>query len=80
MQLIRNAGGKFTTGFVGTPLLCRVLTSMGYDKLAYKLIHNEDYPGWLYEIRMGATTVWEMWNSMEPDGRVSSTGMNSFNH
>ena len=43
-------------------------------------MYNEEYPGWLYEVDLGATTVWERWNSMEPDGSVSSTGMNSFNH
>lgn len=80
VQLIKDAGNKFKTGFVGTPMVSRVLSSMGEDKLAYKIIHNEEYPGWLYEINLGATTVWERWNSMEADGTVSSTAMNSFNH
>lgn len=48
--------------------------------MAYTILHDEKYPGWLYEINLGATTVWERWNSMEADGSVSSTGMNSFNH
>lgn len=71
---------KLRTGFVGTPMVNKVLSANGQDELAYKLLYNEEYPGWLYEINLGATTVWERWNSMNPDGTVSSTGMNSFNH
>ena len=48
--------------------------------LAYTLLLNEDYPSWLYEVNMGATTIWERWNSVLPDGLVSDTGMNSMNH
>ncbi len=80
LALIRAKGDKFVTGFVGTPLIQRVLTAEGQNELAYHILYNEEYPGWLYEINLGATTVWERWNSMEPDGSVSSTGMNSFNH
>ncbi len=68
------------TGFVGTPYLCRVLSNNGANDLAYRLLLNEDYPSWLYAINLGATTIWERWNSLTPDGSVSSTGMNSFNH
>lgn len=68
------------TGFVGTPYLCRVLSNIGANNLAYKLLLNEDYPSWLYAINLGATTIWERWNSLNPDGSISSTGMNSFNH
>ncbi len=68
------------TGFVGTPYLCRVLSNNGANALAYRLLLNEDYPSWLYAIHLGATTIWERWNSLNPDGTVSSTGMNSFNH
>jgi len=68
------------TGFVGTPYLCRVLSDHGANALAYRLLLNEDYPSWLYAINLGATTIWERWNSLDPDGTVSSTGMNSFNH
>ena len=80
IELIRAKGNKFVTGFVGTPLIQRVLSGAGENGLAYHMLFNEEYPGWLYEVNLGATTVWERWNSMEPDGRVSSTGMNSFNH
>jgi alpha-L-rhamnosidase len=68
------------TGFVGTPYLCRVLSENGCNDLAYTLLLNKEYPGWLYAITMGATTIWERWNSVLPDGKISSTGMNSLNH
>jgi alpha-L-rhamnosidase len=68
------------TGFLGTPYLCRVLSEYGSNDIAYRLLTNTDYPGWLYPVTMGATTIWERWNSMLPDGKVSDTGMNSFNH
>lgn len=68
------------TGFVGTPYLCRVLSNNGANDLAYRLLLNEDYPSWLYAINLGATTIWERWNSLNPDGSISSTGMNSLNH
>lgn len=68
------------TGFVGTPYLCRVLSNIGANDLAYKLLLNEDFPSWLYAINLGATTIWERWNSINPDGSISSTGMNSLNH
>lgn len=78
-KLTRN-GGKLQTGFIGTPLLAETLTCLGESQRAYDLLFNEEYPGWLYEVNLGATTIWERWNSMLPDGSVSSTGMNSFNH
>ena len=68
------------TGFVGTYHLMRTLSSVGLGACAYTLLLNEDYPSWLYEVNMGATTVWERWNSVLPDGSVSDTGMNSMNH
>lgn len=72
--------GKLQTGFIGTPFLAETLTQIGHSDLAYELLFNEEYPGWLYEVNHGATTIWERWNSMLEDGSVSSTGMNSFNH
>lgn len=68
------------TGFVGTPWLCPVLSQNGLKEYAYTLLFNEDFPSWLYEVRMGATTIWERWNSVLPDGKISGTGMNSLNH
>ena len=68
------------TGFCGTPFLCRVLSENGHNEIAYTLLLNDDFPSWLYEVKMGATTVWERWNSVLPDGSISGTGMNSLNH
>ncbi len=68
------------TGFTGTPWLCRVLSENGMNDLAYHLLLEKGYPGWLYEVLMGATTIWERWNSVEPDGKISGTAMNSLNH
>lgn len=68
------------TGFVGTYYLLRALTKCGLSDCAYTLLLQEDYPSWLYEVNMGATTVWERWNSVLPSGLVSDTGMNSMNH
>jgi alpha-L-rhamnosidase len=76
----KESGNKLQTGFLGTPILCNCLSENGMSDLAYELLLNEDYPGWLYEVKLGATTVWERWNSLLPDGSISSTGMNSFNH
>lgn len=69
-----------TTGFVGTYYICQVLSEYGLNEYAYTLLFNEDFPSWLYEINMGATTIWERWNSVLENGLVSDTGMNSMNH
>lgn len=73
-------GTHLDTGFVGTAYLCLTLADVGLTDYAYTLLLNEDYPSWLYEVNMGATTVWERWNSVLPNGLVSDTGMNSMNH
>ncbi|MBR0160290.1 MAG: family 78 glycoside hydrolase catalytic domain [Oscillospiraceae bacterium] len=69
-----------TTGFIGTPYLCLALSDNGKHDLAGKLLLQEENPGWLYEVRMGATTVWERWNSIMPDGSFNPVNMNSLNH
>ena len=69
-----------TTGFVGTPYLCHVLTRFGYLDEAYLLLNREGYPSWLYPVRQGATTIWERWDGQKPDGTFQDKGMNSFNH
>ena len=56
------------------------MTDNGMTDTAYRLLLNEEYPGWLHEVKLGATTVWERWNSLDEDGKISSTGMNSLNH
>lgn len=68
------------TGFVGTPYICRVLSENGYNDIAYRLLLNDDFPSWLYAVKMGATTIWERWNSLLPDGKFGELGMNSLNH
>ncbi len=69
-----------TTGFVGTPYLCHVLSRFGYLNEAYVLLNREEYPSWLYPVKQGATTIWERWDGQKPDGSFQDDGMNSFNH
>lgn len=78
--LFEQVEDKLKTGFIGTPLLCNVLSEHGFEDLAFKLLLNREYPGWLHQISLGATTMWERWNSVNDDGSISSTGMNSLNH
>ena len=80
IELIEEAGGALTTGFLGTPWLCEVLGDNGALDLAYQLLLREDYPSWLYSISKGATTIWEHWDGIKPDGSLWSPDMNSFNH
>ncbi|OFX62108.1 MAG: alpha-L-rhamnosidase [Bacteroidetes bacterium GWB2_41_8] len=72
--------GHLTTGFVGTPLLCKTLSAHGFDDLAFMLLNRKDYPSWLYPVTQGATTIWERWDGQKPDGSFQDVGMNSFNH
>ena len=67
-------------GFAGAPLLCSVLAEHGMSDLACDLLLNRNFPGWMYAVELGATTIWERWNSLLPDGTISGTGMNSLNH
>lgn len=69
-----------TTGFLGTPYLCHVLTRFGHNDLAYSLLLQKTYPSWLYPVTMGATTIWERWDGQKPDSTFQTPGMNSFNH
>ena len=68
------------TGFLGTPDLLPVLSQTGHTDVAYKLLNQRSYPSWGYEIANGATTIWERWNSIMPDGSFGDVNMNSFNH
>lgn len=79
-ELLRNNHYNLNTGFVGTPYLCPALSECGLNGLAYRLLLNRSCPGWLYEVAMGATTIWERWDSILPDGKINGTGMNSLNH
>jgi alpha-L-rhamnosidase len=77
---VKSYGNHLTTGFLGTPYLCHVLTRYGYDSTAFKLLMQESYPSWLYPVKQGATTIWERWDGQKPDGTFQTPGMNSFNH
>ena len=79
-DLVRTAGFRIATGFVGTPLVCDALTSTGHVDVAYRLLLQTQCPSWLYPVTMGATTIWERWDSLRPDGSVNPGGMTSFNH
>ena len=63
-----------TTGFLGTPYLCHVLSRYGYLDEAYLLLNREEYPSWLYPVKQGATTIWERWDGQKPDGIVPGRG------
>lgn len=75
-----NRFGHLTTGFLGTPELLQVLTRYGYLDEAYMLLYRKKYPSWLYPVTMGATTIWERWDGIKPDGSFQDPHMNSFNH
>lgn len=77
---IENHKNHLATGFVGTPYLCHTLSENGEHELAATVFMKEDYPSWLYAVNMGATTIWERWNSIMPDGSFDVSGMNSLNH
>lgn len=79
-ELVRDNGYRIGTGFVGTPLICDALTSTGHLAEAYRLLMQTECPSWLYPVTRGATTVWERWDSLRPDGTLNPDGMTSFNH
>jgi len=79
-ELVRSHGYRIGTGFVGTPLICDALCLAGQSDVAYRLLLEEGCPSWLYPITMGATTIWERWDSMLPDGSINPGEMTSFNH
>ena len=77
---VKSYDNHLTTGFLGTPYLCHVLSRYGYTDVAYTLLMQETYPSWLYPVKMGATTIWERWDGIKPDSTFQTPGMNSFNH
>ena len=79
-ERLRKDGFRIRCGFVGAPMLCTVLGECGESQLAYDFLLKEGFPSWLYCVNLGATTIWERWNSILPDGTISPTGMNSLNH
>jgi alpha-L-rhamnosidase len=78
--LARSNGYRISTGFVGTPLICDALCSVGEYGTAFRLLMQRECPSWLYPVTMGATTIWERWDSLLPDGSVNPGEMTSFNH
>ena len=80
LDLLKKSDWHLTTGFLGTPYLCDVLSKFGCSEAAYRVLLQTDYPSWLYQVKKGATTIWEHWDGIKPDGSFWSPDMNSFNH
>jgi len=80
IEKLRMDAYKLKTGFTGTPLILLALFDNGLDSEAYQFLYNQKFPGWIYAINLGATTIWERWNSLLPNGTISGISMNSFNH
>ena len=79
-ERLKNDLFHIKTGFIGTPLILLTLFDNNMDDIAYRILYNEEFPGWLYAINLGATTIWERWNSLLENGTISNSLMNSFNH
>jgi alpha-L-rhamnosidase len=79
-ELVADSGYRVSTGFAGTPYILDALTRTGHLDAAYRLLLERGCPSWLYPVTMGATTIWERWDSMLPDGSVNPGEMTSFNH
>jgi alpha-L-rhamnosidase len=77
---IKQYDNHLTTGFLGTPYLCHVLSRYGYTDIAYTLLLQQTYPSWLYPVTKGATTIWERWDGIRTNGDFQAVTMNSFNH
>lgn len=80
LYLLKKENGYLVTGFVGTPYFCHALSRNGHTEEAYELLLKEGFPSWIYQVKQGATTIWEHWDSKKPDGTMWSPAMNSFNH
>ena len=78
--MVRADGTQLRTGFVGTPYILHVLSAWGHADVAWDLVLRREYPGWLYPVSKGATTVWEHWDGIHEDGTFWSADMNSYNH
>ena len=79
-RIVEDAGYLIGTGFIGTPALLPALSMLGLHEHAARVFLNEEVPGWLYQVRMGATTIWERWDALAPDGTIYDPEMNSYNH
>lgn len=80
LEAIKRSNYHLRTGFLGTPLLCNVLSNFGHNDIAYKLYTQTEYPSWLFPVKQGATTMWERWNSYTIKEGFGEVSMNSFNH
>ena len=80
VELTAKAGCHIGTGFAGTPWLLPALSRTGHVDVAYHVLTRTTPPSFLYPLTMGATTIWERWDSVLPDGTLNSTGMTSLNH
>ena len=80
LEAIERSNYHLQTGFLGTPLLCNVLSNFGHNDTAYKLYTQTEYPSWLFPVKQGATTMWERWNSYTIKEGFGEVSMNSFNH
>ena len=80
VELVREADYKVMTGFAGTPYTTWALSETGHADVAYQMLLEKGCPSWLYPVSMGATTIWERWDSMLPNGKINPGGMTSFNH
>lgn len=79
-RAVRLARFQVATGFAGTPIITHALSTTGLSQYAYSMLLEKSCPSWLYPITMGATTIWERWDSMLPDGKINPGSMTSFNH
>jgi alpha-L-rhamnosidase len=80
VELVIESGYHIRTGFAGTPFIMHALSDTGHLRTAYRLLLQTECPSWLYPVTMGATTIWERWDSMLPDGTINPGQMTSFNH
>jgi alpha-L-rhamnosidase len=79
-EIVRKNSFKIGTGFAGTPFICKALVKAGHSNVAYAMLLNTKCPSWLFPVTMGATTMWERWDSMRPDHSINPGDMTSFNH
>jgi alpha-L-rhamnosidase len=79
-RLVAKTGFTISTGFAGTPMVTDALSSTGHLADAYALLTETRCPSFLYPVTMGATTIWERWDSIRPDGTINPSGMTSLNH
>ena len=80
LEAIERSDYHLQTGFLGTPLLCNVLSNFEHNDIAYRLYTQTEYPSWLFPVKQGATTMWERWNSYTIKEGFGDVNMNSFNH